>query len=322
MSSEFQLAVPRSMLRVDSAASSTDGGVGSLEGTVKQSSDSKELTRGPLRWNLQSLSWVFTHLALVLSVVFVGVVALGTAFPSLITRYDPDSTNPAQTLRPPSAAHIFGTDRLGRDLFARVVYGGGATIGASLIALSIAVIAGLAIGVLAGYRGGAVDAALMRFIDVWLAIPGLLLAITIVTAIGFGTIPVAIAIGIGITPAFVRATRSQVLKTRSEAFIEAAKAGGASTVRIILTHVLPNSVAPVAAMALLDFGAVIMGVATLSFLGFGAKPPAPEWGSLINDGRDYLVTAPWVSLLPGLVVVLMVLSVTVLGGYVKRRSQR
>ena len=267
----------------------------------------------------EGLSWLVHHPGITLSVVFLVLIGASVARPQWFTSYGPNDTVPQDKLLPPSLTHPFGTDRLGRDLWTRVIYGGGTTLGASLIALTIAVFAGLTIGVLAGYLGGITDTVLMRFIDVWLAIPGLLLAITIVTAIGFGAIPVAIAIGIGITPGFVRTTRSQVLKVRSSPYIEAAYAGGSSFSRIILTHVLPNSLGPVSVMALLEFGGVIMGVATLSFLGFGAKPPDPEWGSLINDGRDYLMTAPWVSLLPGLIVVLTVLSITVIGHSLSRR---
>lgn len=277
-------------------------------------------TAGVVRGLLRIRDWVVRHVGATIASIFLLGVIIGVCRPSWFTSYGPSDTAPAERLQPPSAQHIFGTDRLGRDLFSRVLHGGGATIGASVLALSIAVIAGLLIGVVAGYSGGATDTVLMRFVDVWLAIPGLLLAITIVTAIGFGTTPVAIAIGIGITPAFVRTTRSQVLSIKASPYIEAATAGGSSFWRIILTHVLPNSLGPVSVMALLDFGGVIMGVATLSFLGFGAKPPAPEWGSLINDGRDYLMTAPWISLLPGLVVVLTVLSINILGRALKKEA--
>lgn len=259
------------------------------------------------------------HLGGIIAAGFLFVVLVLVVFPGAFTAYDPNGTSPTEGMQPPSSLHWFGTDQLGRDLFTRVLYGGGETIKAAVIALGIAVAAGLIIGILSGYSGGAVDTVLMRFTDVWLAIPGLLLSITLVTAIGFGTVPVAIAIGIGMTPAFVRTVRSEVIKVKVSPFIEAARAGGDSSLRIALTHVLPNSLRPVAVMALLDSGGVIMGVATLSFLGFGAQPPSPEWGSLINDGRDYLMTAPWLSLLPGTVVVFTVLSITVIGISIQKR---
>ncbi|MBW3080444.1 ABC transporter permease [Bifidobacterium saguinibicoloris] len=265
-----------------------------------------------------TLSYPLRHPATFLAGVVAALVIVSALLPQLVTPVDPTRTVPADKLLAPGAAHWFGTDQLGRDMFARVVYGGRATISASLLSLAIAALGGLAIGIVAGYAGRAVDAAVMRLVDVLLAIPGLMLAITIVTAIGFGTIPVAIAIGIGMIPAFARTTRSQVLTVKERSYVDAARVCGCSPLRIVLTHILPNSLGPVVVLALLDFGRVIMAVATLSFLGFGAKPPAAEWGTLINDGKNYLLTSPWVPLIPGLVVVATVLSVTVLANAAKK----
>lgn len=245
---------------------------------------------------------------LVLALLFVGF-SIATAFvPRIFSPHSPTATNPAAVLTPPSLDHWFGTDQLGRDLWARMVDGSSLTIQATLIAVGIALVAGLALGVVAGTVGGAVDAVLMRVVDVQLAIPKLLLALALVTAIGFGTIPVAIAVGIGIIPGFARTTRAEALRVRRLPFVEAARVGGARWPTIVLRHVLPNSWGPVIVLAVLDFGAAIIAIAGLSFLGFGAQPPASEWGSLIADGRAYLITAPWVSLLPGLFVALVVFS--------------
>ncbi|MGC1331867.1 ABC transporter permease, partial [Pseudomonas sp.] len=153
-----------------------------------------------------------------------------------------------------------------------------------------------------------IDAGIMRLVDVLLALPGLLLALAIVTAIGFGTVPVAVAVGVGIIPGFARTTRAEVLRVKTLPYVEAARLGGASWTRTLLRHVLPNAWGPVAVLATLDFGAAILATAGLSFLGFGAQPPLAEWGTLIANGRQFLITAPWVSLLPGLVVVLVVFS--------------
>lgn len=262
------------------------------------------------------------HPATSLAGLVAAAVIIAALFPQLATPVDPTKTTPADKLLAPSAAHWFGTDQLGRDMFARVVYGGRATISASLLSLAIAAIGGLTIGIIAGYAGRAIDAITMRFVDVLLAIPGLMLAITIVTAIGFGTIPVAIAIGIGLIPAFARTTRSQVLSVKERSYVDAARVCGCSPLRIVLTHILPNSVGPVIVLSLLDFGRVIMSVATLSFLGFGAKPPAAEWGTLINDGKNYLLTSPWVPLIPGLAVVATVLSVTILANAFKKAANK
>ena len=244
----------------------------------------------------------------IVALAVVAFAILTAIVPSLFATYDPTATAPAVRLQPPSLQHWFGTDELGRDLYSRVVHGSTLTIAATALAIGIALLAGLTLGVVAGFVGGGVDAVTMRIVDVFLAIPGLLLALAIVTALGFGTIPVAVAVGIGIVPGFARTTRAEVLRVKTLPYIEAARAGGASWSRILVTHVLPNSWGPVAVLAVLDFGAAILAVAALSFLGFGAAPPAAEWGTLISNGRSFLITAPWVSLLPGLFVAVVVLS--------------
>ncbi|MEU6563010.1 ABC transporter permease [Nocardia nova] len=244
----------------------------------------------------------------VAALVIVGWVIASAFLPSLFTSRDPYATAPAERLLPPGATHLFGTDDVGRDLWTRTLYGSALTVQAALIAVGIALVAGLALGLVSGFFGGAADSVIMRGVDVLLAIPGLLSALAIVTALGFGTIPVAIAVGVGILPGFARTTRSEVLRVKTLPYVEAARAGGASWLRILLRHVLPNSWGPVLALSVLDFGTAIIAVAALSFLGFGAAPPRAEWGSLVAGGRNFLVTAPWVSLLPGAVVVLTVLS--------------
>jgi peptide/nickel transport system permease protein len=242
-----------------------------------------------------------------LAVVYVLFVA-GSAFrPQWFTTRDPYGTDPSAAALPPGTGHLFGTDTYGRDLWTRVLYGSELTIRATLLALAIAVVAGLGLGILSGFLGGLADAFLMRVVDVLLAIPGLLLALSIVTALGYGTIPVAVAVGVGIVPGFARTTRAEVLRVKTLPYVEAARAGGASWTRVLLRHILPNSWGPVAVLAVLDSGVAIIAIASLSFLGFGAAPPAAEWGTLIADGRNYLVTAWWLSLLPGLFVALLVL---------------
>ncbi|MBD8577481.1 ABC transporter permease [Pseudomonas syringae] len=243
--------------------------------------------------------------AAVLIIAFALVAAL---VPAWLTGFDPYATSPADKLTAPDLTHWFGTDELGRDLFTRVVYGARLSVQAALLAVGIALVGGLGLGVLSGFAGGRVDALIMRFVDVLLALPGLLLALAIVTAIGFGTVPVAIAVGVGIIPGFARTTRAEVLRVKTLPYVEAARLGGASWGRTLLRHILPNAWGPVAVLATLDFGAAILATAGLSFLGFGAAPPAAEWGTLIANGRHFLITAPWVSLLPGLFVVAVVFS--------------
>jgi peptide/nickel transport system permease protein len=244
----------------------------------------------------------------VVAVLFLVFVVLAAFVPRWFSGHDPCATAPVDRLLSPRAGHPFGTDDIGRDLWSRVLAGSGLTIRATLIALAIAVVAGLALGVVSGFFGGRIDSLLMRFADVLLAVPGLLLALAIVTALGFGTVPVAIAVGVGIVPGFARTTRAEVLRVRTLPYVEAARVGGATWVRVLLRHVLPNSWGPVAVLAVLDTGVAIIAIASLSFLGFGAAPPAAEWGSLIASGRNFLITAPWVSLLPGLFVAAVVLS--------------
>ncbi|MEE1923354.1 ABC transporter permease [Pseudomonas sp. 148P] len=240
-----------------------------------------------------------------LLVLFTLVAALA---PWLFTQVDPYATQPSAKLLPPSLSHWFGTDELGRDLYTRVLYGARLSVEAALLAVGLALVSGLGLGIVSGFVGGRVDALIMRLVDVLLALPGLLLALAIVTAIGFGTIPVAIAVGVGIIPGFARTTRAEVLRIKTLPYVEAARLGGASWGRTLLRHVLPNAWGPVAVLATLDVGAAILATAGLSFLGFGAAPPAAEWGTLIANGRHFLITAPWVSLLPGLFLVLVVFS--------------
>ncbi|ADP80070.1 ABC transporter permease [Pseudofrankia inefficax] len=260
---------------------------------------------GAARARLAQLARKPVFLLAVLYVLFVVVSAFA---PGLFTSYGPYDTHPEAVVQAPSIHHLFGTDTYGRDLFSRVLHGSALTIKATLIALGIAVVAGLALGVVSGFVGGLVDAVLMRLVDVLLAIPSLLLALSIVTALGYGTVPVAIAVGVSIIPGFARTTRAEVLRVKTLPYVEAARAGGASWGRVLLRHILPNSWGPVAVLTVLDGGIAIIAIASLSFLGFGAKPPAAEWGTLIATGRNYLLTASWISLLPGLFVALLVLS--------------
>lgn len=247
------------------------------------------------------------------AVLFLLLVVVSAFLPSLFATHDPYATDPVNKLSTPSAAHLFGTDHVGRDLFSRVIHGSGETVVATLLAVGIGLGAGVTLGVLSGFAGGRTDAVLMRIVDVFLAIPGLLLALAIVTAIGFGTIPVAVAVGIGSIPAFARTTRSEVLRVRTLGYVEAGQLCGSSIWVVLGQHVLRNSWGPVAALAVLEFGAAVLAVASLSFLGFGAAPPAAEWGTLIAEGRSYMATAPWVALLPGLFVAATVFSLNHLG---------
>jgi peptide/nickel transport system permease protein len=257
------------------------------------------------RWS-EALRAVRARPGFLLAAGFIVIVLLAAAAPGLLTPLDPYATAPLVKLKPPSLVHWFGTDELGRDLFTRVVYGARLSVQAALLAVAIGLLGGSSLGLVAGFLGGRADAAIMRLIDVLLALPGLLLALAIVTAIGFGTVPVAIAVGFGILPGFARTMRAEVMRVKTLAYVEAARLGGAGWGRVLRHHILPNASAAVIVLATLDFGVAILVASGLSFLGYGAAPPAAEWGTLIANGRRFLITAPWVSLVPGFVVALAV----------------
>ncbi|MDW4571757.1 ABC transporter permease [Microbacterium sp. M3] len=245
---------------------------------------------------------------LVASILVLALVTLWALVPSWFTAWDPIVGVPQDRLLPPSPEHLFGTDNLGRDLYARVVYGSAT----SLAATSVAVIVGLAVGslfgLLAGFLRGFVDDAIMRFMDVLLAIPSLLLSLALITALGFGTLNVAIAVGLASIASFSRVMRAEVLQIATAVYVEAAHVSGVRWYTVLRRHVLPNASGPVVALAALEFGVMVLAISSLSFLGFGAPPPTPEWGSLVAGGRDYLAVAWWLTTFPGLVIVAVVLS--------------
>jgi peptide/nickel transport system permease protein len=246
---------------------------------------------------------------LTLSVLVLIVVVLWAIVPGLFTSYNPLNGTPSQALAPPSAAHWFGTDYIGRDLFSRVIYGTRLSLEASLLAVGTALVIGTFFGLVSGFAGGVVDDIVMRIVDVVLAIPALLLSLVFITALGYGTIEVAVAVGLASFAAFARVMRAEVLRSKSATYVEAARVIGAKRPRIAFRHILPNSVQSVIALAALEFGTSILAIAALSFLGFGAAPPAPEWGSLVADGRNYMDQAWWLIFFPGVVVAVTVLAV-------------
>jgi peptide/nickel transport system permease protein len=239
---------------------------------------------------------------LVCSGAVLGAVLVAALAPRVFTSRDPLLGVPRDRLRPPGWRHLFGTDQLGRDLFARVVHGSALSLRATVIAVAVASIAGGLLGLLAGFAGGWLDLVLMRFVDVLLAIPGLLLSLALITALGYGTVKVALAVGVASVASFARVMRAEVLRVKQAGYVEAARSTGARWYSVLGRHVLPNARGPVVALGVLEFGTAVLAVSALSFLGYGAPPPAPEWGSLISDGRNYLATAWWLSTLPGLTV--------------------
>lgn len=245
---------------------------------------------------------------LLISVLVVVTVLLWAFAPTLFTSYDPIDGVPREKMRPPGGAHLFGTDEIGRDLFARVVHAAALSLRATVLAVLVALVAGSVLGLLAGFIGGLVDDGIMRFVDVLLAIPSLLLALALVTALGFGTTNVAIAVGVGSAANFARVMRAEVLRVRTADYVEAAYSSGVRWYGVLGRHVLPHAAGPVLVLATLTFGTAVLEVSALSFLGFGAVPPTPEWGSLVAGGRSYLGSAWWLTTFPGLTVAAVVLA--------------
>jgi peptide/nickel transport system permease protein len=245
--------------------------------------------------------------------VVVGLILLAAIFAPLVAPQDPLAQALGNQSLPPSAAHWFGTDKLGRDVFARVVYGARTSIAIGFVAVGVAITAGTLIGLIAGYSGGRVDGVLMGAMDVMLAFPSIILAIGITTILGPSITNLMIAVGIVYIPQYARLARSSVLQVKQMEYVEAARAIGARVPAILLAHILPNIVAPLLVQATLGIATAELEAAGLSYLGLGARPPAPEWGAMLNDARDYWVTAPWALVVPGVAITTLVLGFNLLG---------
>ncbi|GAA1415904.1 ABC transporter permease [Glutamicibacter uratoxydans] len=239
---------------------------------------------------------------------FLALIAAAALFPSLFARFDPVAVV-GPSLAAPDPQFWLGTDLNGRDVFSRVVYGARMSLAAGVVAIVISVVLGGLLGMAAGYLGGWADAVISRCVEVLVSIPGLLLSLAVISILGFGVDKVAIAVGIAGIPGFVRIARAQTLKIVNLPYFDAALTSGTGGFKSIITHVVPNAAGAIAVVAGLDLGGAILSIASLSFLGFGAVPPMPEWGSQINEGRLYIATAWWWSLAPAAVVALTVLSV-------------
>jgi peptide/nickel transport system permease protein len=231
----------------------------------------------------------------------------------LATTYDPEQTHLDQKLLDPSPAHLLGTDHLGRDILARLAYGGRFSLFIGFAAIGIALLIGLPLGAVCGFYGGWLDLIIQRVIDVFLSFPGFLLALSLVAVLGVGITNVILAVGLGVVPAFVRLVRASTLSIRSRPYVDAARAAGASTPSIILRHVLPNALAPVVIQATLGLGAALLTAAGLGFLGLGVQQPTPEWGAMLGEGRSYIFSNPNLATFPGIAIFLTVLGFNLAG---------
>lgn len=269
---------------------------------VKKRSQLMEIWRR-FRRNRQAMVGMCMLLLLIFGAVFAGV----------LSPYDPLQQDIINRLQPPSAAHIFGTDELGRDIFSRILYGSRISLTVGLIAVSISSVVGCALGAIAGYYGGLLDNVIMRCADILMAIPSILLNISIVAALGPGLQNVMIAIGISSVPAYCRIMRASLLSLKDQEFVDASRAAGASDSYIIIHHILPNSLAPLIVQATLKIGGAILSCASMSFIGLGIVPPTPEWGAMLSTGRDFLRDAPHLTAFPGMAIMFAVFAMNLMG---------
>ncbi|MET8829865.1 ABC transporter permease [Streptomyces sp. NPDC004610] len=257
-----------------------------------------------------------------LSVLVLALVLGWTLVPDWFAARDPLTGTPAERFLPPSTEHLFGTDQLGRDVYTRVVHGASLSLRATVVALLIALVGGVLLGLVAGFFGHWADTVVMRVVEVMLSVPPVLLSLTIITALGVGTAQVAIAVGITGVAGSARLMRAEVLRVRTAPYVEAAILCGTRWWRLLPRHILPAAIAPVLALAVLDFGLVVLAISSLSFLGYGEPPPAPEWGALVAEGRNYLATSWWLTTLPSLTVTAVVLAANRLSRVLEKTERR
>ncbi len=245
--------------------------------------------------------------------IIILTLILAAVLAPLITSFDPFETRAGKPLTPPNRDHLFGTDDLGRDLFSRVIYGARITLRIGIIIVAIEVGIGVLVGLVAGYYGGWVDSFLMRCTDIALAFPGFVLALAIISILGPGLTNAMIAVGISSWPFLARVVRASVLSVRETEYVTAARVLGARGSHVMVRGILPNVLAPIIVLASLEFPAAVLYAAGLSFLGLGAQPPSPEWGTLLVDGRTYIRTAPYLVNIPGTAIFFVVLGFNLLG---------
>jgi ABC-type dipeptide/oligopeptide/nickel transport system permease subunit len=244
--------------------------------------------------------------------LLVGLLALTFTAP-LLTSYNPERQSLSEALRPLSSTHPLGTDHLGRDMLARLLYGGRLTLLIGFLAVGLGAVVGVPLGAVSGFQGGLTDLVIQRLADILLSFPGFLLALSLVAILGVGLQNVIISVGISAVPSFIRLVRGSVLSIREQVYVQAAEAIGQRRVVIIFRHVLPNAMAPVIVQATLSLGFAILLAAGLGFLGLGVQPPTPEWGTMLGEGRQYIFRAPGLTMYPGLVIFLAVLGFNLFG---------
>jgi len=245
--------------------------------------------------------------------VLVILIALIAILSSWLVTHDPYRMDFKQRLKPPSQDHLLGTDEYGRDVYSRIVLGSTVALRVGFFSVSLSLIAGVLLGLFCGYYGRWVDTIIMRIMDAIASFPTLLLAIGIMAVLGPGFINLMIAIGVVYTPRFSRVVRSSVLSVREKEYIEAARITGCGNFSIMFEHILPNCWPPVIILSTINFGYAILWEAALSYLGLGAPPPTPSWGSILSEGKDFMVIAPWLTTFPGIAIAIVVLGLNLFG---------
>jgi peptide/nickel transport system permease protein len=253
------------------------------------------------------------NLPLLIGATLVCLIAASAVFAPLLTPHDPTAIDPAGRLAPPGGEHPLGTDRLGRDVLSRILYGGRVAVVVGGVAVAIGAGAGISLGLVSGYQAGRLDAVLMRAVDGLMAFPALLLAIMVVAALGPGHIQTMAAVGVVLIPTFARLARAQTLAVRGQEFVQAARALGATDGRIVLTHILPNVAGPLLIQSTVAFSGAVLAEASLSYLGLGTQPPVASWGGMLQEARDVFFVGPWMAIWPGVAIALAVLGWNLLG---------
>lgn len=257
-------------------------------------------------------TFIINKLAL-FGVLIVGIMAILAIFAPLVATHDPNEINLGNALTGPSNEHLLGTDSLGRDLFSRMVYGARISLSVGFVAMGIAVLIGVMLGSIAGYYGGRVDSIISRFIDMMLCFPTIFLILSVIAIVGPSIVNIMFVIGVTGWMGVARLIRAEILSLREREFIEAARAIGASDLRIIVRHLIPNGIAPVLVNAVLGIAGAILIESGLSFLGLGVQPPTPSWGNILTEAKATLGIAWWITLFPGLAILITVLGYNLLG---------
>lgn len=271
---------------------------------------------------LRAANWVSRHPGLMLAALYLLLNVVAVVAPGWLTRYDPLAADPVSAQLGSSAEHWLGTDQLGRDMFARVVYGARYSLSISAAAIAVATLAGTLLGLIAGLARGWLDELVTRFLDVVSAFPDLLLALMLISFTGPGPVNLLFALGVASVPRFARVVRAQTFVVAESGYVEQAKTFGLAPWVLIWRHVLPHAIAQVPVLAMIGLGIAITGTSALSFLGMGPQPPAAEWGLMLAEGRNYLYNAWWIAVWPGVAITFAVIAVNALGGYWQARFER